>query len=65
MFHIMLNGEFTLDAEGHRISYASREDAMAAIGYFDLGEDDRAVVMHYLEALEFEAFYNEVTKEDF
>lgn len=65
MYYIMLNGEFTLDAEGLRISYASREDAMAAIGYFDLVEDDRAVVMHYLEALEFEAFYNEVTKEDF
>ena len=65
MYNIMLNGEFTLDAEGLRISYASREDAMAAIGYFDLGEDDKAVAMHYLEALEFEAFYNEVTKEDF
>lgn len=65
MYYVMLNGEFTLDAEGRRISYASREDALAAISYFDLGEDDRAVVMHYLEALEFEAFYNEVTKEDF
>lgn len=65
MYYIMLNGGFTIDAEGHRISYASREDALAAIGYFDLGDDDRAVVMHYLEALEFEAFYNEVTKEDF
>lgn len=63
MFYIMLNGEYTLDAEGKRISYASREDALAAIGYFDLGEDDRAVAMHYLEALEFEAFYNEVKEE--
>lgn len=60
MYYIMLNGEFTLDAEGLRISYASREDALAARSYFDLKEDDVCSVMHYLEAMEYEALLKEL-----
>jgi len=55
MYNIMMNGEFLMDAEGKRINYRTKEDALCALSYFDLTPSDSYVIMHYTEVMELEA----------
>lgn len=63
MFHILLNGSVTLDAENNQISYASREDALCALSYFDLSDDDVGLVFSWRELLEYQTAQREARNE--